>query len=276
MSAAFHTSPKRSQIEQHLGMGRQASLILSAVAASRVTRSRPAGRQVPQIPRAVTVAAVLFATARFALSIYSGRRDLVRGDFAATLPGGYVQRLNPTLWNSPDLIHSWAYHEQTYFHGPTQFLTLYQLAYFNSYAEIARFLLIAYVFVILAAFVVMWRMLRDAGGSTTSGAAVYAATLSLFPVIQAYSQREFENVILLAIAVMFWAAVRNRQSLMGTLLAYITWFKYLPILIVPYVALRRWTRALVAFIVASIAILGAAHWLFDLRHFVDNPVPSVA
>ena len=247
--------------------------------ASGVTAGRhgASGRRFPSPGRrSLLIAAVLFSTLRFGAAVNSGRQELVYGDYAATLPGAYVERLNPTLWNSPDLSRSWAYHGESYLHGPTQFLTLYHLGYLDSYAQIARLLLIVYAIVTLAAVLVMWRTLTHAEEGPVPLAAVYAATLSFFPMIQAYSQREFENVLLLAVALMFWAAVRDRQGWFGGLLAYVTWFKYLPIVVVPYVAARRWGRALLTYLIVSGALLSAAHLLFDLRHFFDNLVPTVA
>jgi hypothetical protein len=246
------------------------------VVASRVTARRAGDRPRAPVTRYLAVSAVLLSTIRFALAIYSGRHELVYGDFAATLPGGYAERLNPTLWNSPDLIHSWAFHEHSYLHGPTQFLTLYPLVFLNSYTEIARLLLAAYAFVMLAAVYVIWRTLRDAEGRPIPAAAVYAAVLAFFPAIQAYAQREFEVVILLATALMFWAVVRDRQGWVGGVLAYIAWFKYLPLSMVPYLVIRRWRRALIGFVLVSGGLLLAAHLLFDLRHFVDNLVPTMA
>ena len=241
-----------------------------------VTAARSSLRLRVPATRYLAVSAVFLSTVRFALATYSGRRELVYGDFAATLPGGYAERLNPTLWNSPDLAHSWAFHEHSYLHGPTQFLTLYPLVFLDSYAAIARLLLVAYPFVVLAAVYVVWRTFRDAEGGPISGAAVYSAAMAFFPAIQAYSQREFEVVILLAVAVMFWAAVRDRQGWVGATLAYIVWFKYLPVVMVPYLAWRRWSRALVVFALTSAALIALAHVLFDLRHFVDNLVPTMA
>ena len=42
------------------------------------------------------------AVVRFAGVVASGVTAVTYGDFAATLPGAYAERLNPTLWNSPD------------------------------------------------------------------------------------------------------------------------------------------------------------------------------
>src|SRR5438132_13718701 len=63
-----------------------------------------------------------------------------RGDFFATLPGAYVQSLNPTLWNSKDLQMAMGFHRPFYIYGPTQYLTLYPMAFLDSYAQIAAVL----------------------------------------------------------------------------------------------------------------------------------------
>ena len=64
------------------------------------------------------------------------------GDFYASLPGAYAETWNPTLWSSPDLKDSWGFERRTYLHGPTQYLTLLPIVFFNSYAAIARLLLV--------------------------------------------------------------------------------------------------------------------------------------
>jgi glycosyl transferase family 87 len=201
---------------------------------------------------------------------------LNHGDFAATLPGGYAEQLNPRLWNSQDLEGSWAFHKHSYLHGPTQFLTLYPVAFLDSYTAIARLLLFIYPIAILAGVLVLCRALDATDGRRTPRSAVYASTLLFYPLIQAFSQREFEIVIFLAVAVMLWAAVRDQQEWLGGAVAYVTWFKYLPIVLVPYLAIRGCRRAVVWFAACSAIILLLAHLLFDLRHFVDNQVPSVA
>ena len=77
-----------------------------------------------------------------------------------TLPGGYAETLNPTLWNSPDLViphmeirQYFADAERdgarTYLYGPMQYLTLYPMVFLDSYAAIAHLLLVVYVGLIL-------------------------------------------------------------------------------------------------------------------------------
>jgi hypothetical protein len=102
----------------------------------------------------------------------------------------------------------------------------------------------------------------------------YGSALFFLPVLEALAQREFEVVILLALA--YWAASRNRQALFGGLLAYIAWFKYAPLVFVPYVVCRRWWRAVIAFAMVSAVLLSIAYIFFDLRLFVNNNVPGIA
>jgi len=220
--------------------------------------------------------AVVLAAVRFTFAVSATRDVHVYGDFAATLPGGYAERLNPTLWNSPDLAASWAFHQHTYLHGPTQFLTLYPIVFLNSYAAIARALLFVYPFVVAAAIVMLARTAAALTGDAPPFAIVAASTLAFFPLMQAFIQREFEIVILAAVSAMLWAASRNRQHWLGAAVAYITWFKYLPLVLVPYLAIKRWRGALVSFAVTSAALLLLAQLFFGLGHFVDNQVPSVA
>ena len=70
--------------------------------------------------RALAAAAVLTT---LTLTTYVATRR-TGGDFFATLPGGYARTMNPILWESPDLKESWAFHKDTYLHGPSQYLTL--------------------------------------------------------------------------------------------------------------------------------------------------------
>jgi hypothetical protein len=198
-----------------------------------------------------------------------------KGDYYATLPGAYVEHLNPALWQSPDLDNIQG-RAPTYLRGPSQYLTLYPMAWLDSYAEIAAVLLGVYAVVIFAAAFVMWRALSDAAGRAAPAAGVVAATLMFFPLLQAYVAREFEVVTVLALALALWAMVRDRQAAAGAWLAYLALFKYLPLIALPYLALRRWWRALAGFAVSAGVLLALAHWLFGLQHFTNNHIPNVA
>jgi hypothetical protein len=228
-----------------------------------------------RIGRSVAAAVVIVAAMRFALAVNTGR-TAYHGDFYATLPGAYAETWNPTLWNSADLYDSWADQWATYLHGPTQYLTLFPIVFLDSYRAIAAVLLVVYTAVILITCEVIRRFCGDLAGRAVSPAIPYASTLLFLPLLQAFAQREFEVVILLALALAYWAAVRNRQTILGGLLAYIAWFKYAPLLYVPYLVCRRSWRAVAVFAIASIALLGLAHALLDLRLFFNNNVPGIA
>src|ERR1043166_369248 len=83
----------------------------------------------------VLLAAALAAGRLLMMAI--GPNISTHGDFFATLPGAYVEALNPTLWNSEDLRSAWGFHQRLYFYGPTQYLTLYPIGLLHSYAQIS-------------------------------------------------------------------------------------------------------------------------------------------
>lgn len=197
------------------------------------------------------------------------------GDYYAAMPGAYVRTVNPTLWDSPDLQGTWGYHLDTYFHGPTQYLTLYPVAYLDSYAHIAAVLLPIYVVVLGAMF---WATTRVAVRLSTPQATVplLASTFLFFPLLQAFIQREFEVVATLAMVLALWCLLLDRGRAAGALLAYVAWFKYVPVLFVGYFGLRQWLGAFLAFVAASAIILGLTELLFGVSLFLNNNVPGHA
>lgn len=197
-----------------------------------------------------------------------------RGDYFASMPGAYVRTVNPVLWNSPDLQAAMGYHHDTYFHGPVQYLTLYPVAYLDSYEQIAQVLLPIYALVIAATIGGLLRVFRALAPDVSFTVPVLTTTLLFFPLLQAYLQREFEVVTLLGLVVALWFCVMDRRSAAAVVLAYVAWFKYLPLLFAGYLVIRGWRKALVAFALTSIAILLAAHAVFGLSSFANNNVPD--
>lgn len=197
------------------------------------------------------------------------------GDYYAAMPGAYVKAVNPVLWDSPDLQGAWGYHLDTYFHGPTQYLTLYPVAYLDSYAQIAAVLLPIYAVVLGVMF---WAMTRVAARLSAPQATVplLASTFLFFPLLQAFIQREFEVITTLAMVVALWCLLLDRRRTAGALLAYVAWFKYVPALFVGYFGLRRWLSTVVAFVATSAIILGLTELLFGVSLFFNNNVPGHA
>jgi hypothetical protein len=228
---------------------------------------------------------VQFATLAWAcvLVIVAGRVSAVvytglernRGDFYATLPGAYVESLNPALWNSPDLTQADGFGRSEYLYGPTQYLTVFPLLFLDSYQAVATVLLGVYFALILLAAELMWRSVRLVHGPMRFGRpAVYASTWLFLPVLQAYTQREFEIVILFISACALYMLVRRRDLLAGALLGYAAWFKFFPLVFLPYFAARGMRRAALAFVAASVVVIGMAATLLGLSRFA--PVVELA
>jgi hypothetical protein len=225
--------------------------------------------------RWLRLAVLILVAARLAGIVWAATTN-IRGDYYASLPGPYVRSVNPTLWDSPDLQGAWGYHADTYFHGPAQYLTLYPVAYLDSYAAIARVLLPAYGVVLGVTFWCMYRALSPLAPATRLGVPLFASTFLFFPLLQAYLQREFEVIVLLALTAALSMLLHNRRNIAATLLAYATAYKYAPVAFLGYFALRRWSVAATVFVASGLVILGIGHVLFDLRLFFNNNVPSHA
>ena len=223
----------------------------------------------------VSATLVALAAGRIAAAMWAAISN-IRGDYYASLPGAYVETVNPTLWNSPDMEGTWGYHVQTYFHGPVQYLTLYPVAYLDSYTAIARVLLPIYAVLLAATFV----LLRAAAGRLAPGAQLtiplFASTFLFFPLLQSFIQREFEVVVCLGLTAALWLLLQDRRNAAAAVLAYVAWFKYVPLLFLGYLGLRRWVKAVGVFVLMSTAILAVAHALFGLPLFVNNNVPRHA
>lgn len=227
------------------------------------------------LPKPITFLLIALVVVRVASVTWSAT-SRTRGDFYASMPGAYVETLNPVLWNSPDMTGAWGYHKHTYFHGPIQYLTLYPLALFDSFARIAAVLLPVYALLLAMTFWLMWRLAVHLGATRNLLVPLLASTFLFFPLLQAYLQREFEVVVTLGLTASMLSLVREQRSRAAALLAYVAWFKYIPLLFLGYLGLRRWWAAVAVFVGVSAAILAASQWLFGLPNFFNNNVPGHA
>ena len=227
------------------------------------------------LPKPIAILLVALVIVRVA-SVTRSATERTRGDFYASMPGAYVETLNPQLWNSPDMTGAWGYHKDTYFHGPIQYLTLYPLALFDTFAQIAAVLLPIYALLLAITFWIMWRIARRLGAGGDFLVPLLASTFLFFPLLQAYGQREFEVVVTFALAAAMLSLLSDRRSLAAALLAYAAWFKYIPLMFIGYLGLRRWWRAAAVFGVVSAVVLVATEWLFGLSRFFNNNVPGHA
>jgi hypothetical protein len=207
------------------------------------------------------------AICRLAGAAYSGLEHS-HGDFYATLPGAYAERLNPVLWNSQDLRLASGFGRAEYLYGPTQYLTIFPLVFLDSYQALAKSLLLPYLALILLSAHLMWRSFRLCAGDPPYGRiAVLGSTCLFLPLLQAFVQREFEVTILFAASAALYALLTHREGLAGALLGYAAWFKLFPLTFLPYFAIRRRGRAVAGFVLMSAAVLIAAEAFLDLSRF---------
>ena len=219
--------------------------------------------------RTLIVAALLaIALVRFGAVAHRGLSYSI-GDFYATLPGVYVETLNPTLWASPDLTDVQG--KSSFYHrGPTQYLTALPLSFLDSYREIALVLLGVFAILIAGAAFVMWRAFGGPGRDPILLMLILSASLVFYPTLQAYVAREFEIVIMVATTLLFAAALAGRQSAIGAWTAYLSLYKFMPLALLPLLVARRWWRALAGVAATAAIMLAAAHALFGLQNFSSD------
>lgn len=195
--------------------------------------------------------------------------EFTQGDFYFSLPGMYAERWNPTLWHSADIAAAREFSRGLYLYGPTQYLTLFPIVFLDSYGAIASALLAVYICVVFAACYLLWRLvsMREAA-QPVMGAAVFAIVAAFLPLTQALIQREFEVVAFLGLVAACVLFARGRDAASGALVAYLTWFKYWPIVLLAAFVMHRRYKALAGFAVGSAGLLLAAQLVFGLQHFI--------
>lgn len=218
--------------------------------------------------RLLTLGLVVVGALHLVKAIVRGG-EFSQGDFYFSLPGLYAQRLNPALWNSPDMLPAREFSHGLYLYGPTQYLTLFPIVFLKSYGAIATTLLVVYIGVVIAACYALWKLvtIHDAA-QPMMAAAVFAIVASFLPLTQALIQREFEVVAFLAlVGACYWFA-RGRDAASGAAVAYLTWFKYWPIVLLAAFVMHRRYKAIAAFAAASAGLLLAAQLVFGLQNFI--------
>lgn len=229
-------------------------------------------RIAPGRGRAILVS-VLFCLAALRFGVASvSAIHYNHGDFWATLPGVYAERLNLTLWDSPDLSESPAFHRHGFGYGPTQYLTLWPMVLLDSYRQIAMVLLPLYIVVVLGTAYMLWRLCETVfpehdDGQWGRALTVFAAVFLFGPLQMALGQREFEIVQALVIVSAAYFLARGRPVIAGALLGYISMFKYWVCGLIGYFFLKRQWKPALMFLAAIAAVLLVAHAVFDLRYF---------
>ena len=225
--------------------------------------------------RLVATACVIVGVLYFAKALYRGT-SFTRGDFYFSTPGAYAERINPALWNSPDLAEALAFNHGAYLYGPTQYLTLFPIVFLSSYAAIASVLLVVYAVVLVAAWYLLWKLVTtNEPGMPGTAAVTFAIMFAFLPVTQALIQREFEVVALLALVLACLFYTQRRQAVTGVAVAYLTWFKYWSVVLLVSFVMHRRAKALLAFAIASVLLLGSTQLMFGLDRFVMGRTAAI-
>lgn len=201
--------------------------------------------------------------------VMHGAIELNRGDFYATMPPAYAEWLNPALWNDEYLSRSWVFQRPEYLYGPTQYLSVAPLVYaFDTYRAIAGVLLVLYAAMIVVSVEITRRAAERFGPAPAgTGMAMAASTFAFLPLLQAYSQREFEIVVYFGSVCALYLVLQRREGLAAAVAGYVTWFKFLPVLWLGYFVLRRWARAVAVFLLVTALIWAAAYAFLGLDKF---------
>lgn len=217
--------------------------------------------------KCVTIAGFAVAAAYLAKAMYRGLA-FTQGDFYFTMPGEYAERLNAVLWTSPDIQGALEFNNGAYLYGPTQYLTLFPIVFLDSYRSIASLLLIVYPVVLIAACWMLSKLVT-AGESRPSWllGAIFALMFAFLPVTQAIIQREFEVVTFLVLVAACLLLARGHEGWSGAAVAYLTWFKYWPVVFLASFVVHRRFKGLAAFGVATAVLFLSAQLAFGLQHF---------
>jgi glycosyl transferase family 87/carboxypeptidase family protein len=218
--------------------------------------------------RLLAALVVAVAILRFLSIVYAGLHQ-THGDFFESFPGPNAKSLNPTLWNDPELTGAAAHIKEKYFYGPSEYLLLFPLNFLPSFNAIAQVLLAAYGLAILG---VIWLVTKTLTADERADPVVFAqvlcVTFMFSPLLRAYIQRELEIPLIVMVSAATYLLVTRRELLASGLLAYSAWFKFWPLLFVPYFLVRRRYKAVLVFIAVSAAVLGLSAAVFDLDKFL--------
>ena len=212
--------------------------------------------------RALLGVAALYTALHF---YYSGIKQPLAnfyGDFLASFPSWRLSVLFGRLdLYKGSLAEEWALHfggtHPLWHYGPVEHLvTLPLFAFGNLRSAYIAWLIANYVF--LAAIIFLAATLFE------KRALVVLAILNYGPLFEALTQRTIEIFELLLLFVAF--ALRRRQIASGVAMGFAAMTKFLPLIFLPYFALKRRGRTLASALITIALIAIATQVVFDWRY----------
>jgi hypothetical protein len=218
--------------------------------------------------RALFAVAVVYSAAHFCLSGIRQPLGNFYGDFLASFPSEQAARFTGRLdFFRGSLAQSWAgMHTgqalRLWHYGPLEHLITLPLFVFpNLRTAYTAWLIANYVFLgliaLLAADVYEWR---------GWGWIAFLGALNFLPLFEALTQRNIEIFELLLIFAAFAMMRRRRQVAGGFLIGLAAMTKFLPLIFLPYFAVRRMWRAFGGALLAIVPLAIATEWLLGWSH----------
>jgi len=199
--------------------------------------------------------AVLYSLLHFAFTgVLQPLRNFY-GDFLASFPSWKIAQLTGRLdlyrgslserWGPPPIWH----------YGPVEhIITLPLFAFSSLRTAYVAWLIVNYVFVAAAAIIAAW-IIDDGRPSARTSLIVGIGFANFNPLFEALTQRTIEvfELPILLLAFLLYRKMRDRGT--GTLLGIAAMSKFLPLVFLPWLALRKRWRAFVAAVVVILSIV---------------------
>lgn len=201
--------------------------------------------------RLLSAAALLYSLLHF---FFTGIRQPLanfKGDFLASFPAWKVALLCGRLdlyagslaqkWGPPPIWH----------YGPVQHLiTLPLFAFPSLRSAYVAWLFVSYVFVAVTAIIAMW-VIDDGRPSAATVMVVVLVFCNFNPLYEALTQRTIELFELMLLFAAYALHRRNRDAACGVAIGTAAMAKFLPLIYLPWLVLKRKWRA----VAASLAVI---------------------
>ncbi len=197
--------------------------------------------------------AALYSVGHFAYSAGYAAVKILGGDFLTAFPGPLAFQVTQQ-W--PWLAKEWIGPARSWNYGPLiQFITL-PLVFAETRMQAMQVALFVDYALVAATFGLWVRLVFGARARLAAWVGLACIWLNYFPLLEAVAGREIELLELFLVSAAIWALRRNRQGLAGSAIGLAVMTKFLPIIFLPYLLLKRFYRAFWIAVGVVVAMMG--------------------